>query len=105
MLRYCIPMIPASISFWIINASDLFYVQGMCDSIDGKSSTWWVGLLKAGYYLPQIITIVGQIFYEAWQLSAVTEESGVRRSSARCSGYMRRSCSAVWRASSGCASP
>ena len=26
MLRYCIPMIPASISFWIINASDLFYV-------------------------------------------------------------------------------
>ena len=75
MLRYCIPMIPASISFWIINASDLFYVQGMCDGIDGKSSTWWVGLLKAGYYLPQIITIVGQIFYEAWQLSAVTEES------------------------------
>ena len=103
MLRYCIPMIPASISFWIINASDLFYVQGMCDGIDGKSSTWWVGLLKAGYYLPQIITIVGQIFYEAWQLSAVTEES--ERSSARCSGYMRRSCSAVWRASSGCASP
>ena len=75
MLRYCLPMIPASISFWIINASDLFYVQGMCDGIDGKSSTWWVGLLKAGYYLPQIITIVGQIFYEAWQLSAVTEES------------------------------
>ena len=75
MLRYCLPMIPAAISFWIINASDLFYVQGMCDGIDGKSSTWWVGLLKAGYYLPQIITIVGQIFYEAWQLSAVTEES------------------------------
>ncbi len=47
----------------------------VCDGIDGKSSTWWVGLLKAGYYLPQIITIVGQIFYEAWQLSAVTEES------------------------------
>ena len=62
MLRYCIPMIPASISFWIINASDLFYVQGMCDGIDGKSSTWWVGLLKAGYYLPQIITIVGVIW-------------------------------------------
>lgn len=76
MLRYCIPMIPASISFWIINASDLFYVQALCDGVDGQSSTWWVGLLKAGYYLPQIITIVGQIFYEAWQLSAVTEESG-----------------------------
>lgn len=75
MLRYCIPMIPASISFWVINASDLFFVQGMCDGVGGHSSSWWVGLLKSGYYLPQIITIVGQIFYEAWQLSAVTEES------------------------------
>lgn len=75
MLRYCVPMIPASISFWVINASDMFYVQGMCGGVDGHSSTWWVGLLKSGYYLPQIITIVGQIFYEAWQLSAVTEES------------------------------
>ena len=75
MLRYCIPMIPASISFWVINASDLFFVQGLCDGVGGRSSTWWVGLLKSGYYLPQIITIVGQIFYEAWQLSAVTEES------------------------------
>ena len=36
MLRYCLPMIPASISFWII---------------------------------------LGSIFYEAWQLSAVTEET------------------------------
>ena len=26
MLRYCLPMIPASISFWIINASDMFFV-------------------------------------------------------------------------------
>ena len=99
------PHDPASISFWIINASDLFYVQGMCDGIDGKSSTWWVGLLKAGYYLPQIITIVGQIFYEAWQLSAVTEESERSAFFSKVFRYMRRSCSAVWRASSGCASP
>ncbi len=32
MLRYCLPMIPASISFWIINASDMFFVQGMCEA-------------------------------------------------------------------------
>ena len=105
MLRYCIPMIPLPSAFGSSTLRTCSMVQGMCDGIDGKSSTWWVGLLKAGYYLPQIITIVGQIFYEAWQLSAVTENPSVRRSSARCSGYMRRSCSAVWRASSGCASP
>ena len=40
----------------------------------GRSSEAWVGLLSTGYFLPQIITFVGQFFYEAWQLSAVTEE-------------------------------
>ena len=75
MLRYCLPMIPASISFWIINASDMFFVQGMCEDYAGRSGNHWVGLLSAGYFLPQVITILGTIFYEAWQLSAVTEES------------------------------
>lgn len=74
MLRYCVPMIPAAISFWIINASDQFYVQVMCDGVGGRSSEAWVGLLGVGYFLPQLITFVGQFFYEAWQLSAVTEE-------------------------------
>ena len=74
MLRYCVPMIPASISFWVINASDQFYVQAMCAGYGGRSSEAWVGLLSTGYFLPQIITFVGQFFYEAWQLSAVTEE-------------------------------
>lgn len=74
MLRYCIPMIPASISFWIINASDMFFVEAMCDGYGGRTGNHWVGLLSAGYFLPQIITILGTIFYEAWQLSAVTEE-------------------------------
>ena len=75
MLRYCVPMIPASISFWVINASDMFFVQYMCDGMDGRSGNAWAGLLSTGYYLPQILTIVGQIFYEAWQLSAVSEET------------------------------
>mgnify|MGYP000572700916 CR=1 FL=1 len=75
MLRYCLPMIPASISFWIINASDMFFVQGMCEGYAGRSGNHWVGLLSAGDFLPQIITILGSIFYEAWQLSAVTEET------------------------------
>ena len=74
MLRYCLPMIPASISFWIINASDMFFVQALCEGYGGRTGNHWVGLLSAGYFLPQVITILGSIFYEAWQLSAVTEE-------------------------------
>lgn len=75
MLRYCVPMIPAQISFWIINTSDLFYVNLMCDGYGGLSGASWAGLLSTGYFLPTLVNTVGQIFNEAWQLSAVTEES------------------------------
>lgn len=75
MLRYSLPMIPAQTSFWIINASDLFYVNAMCDGYHELSGASWAGLLSTGYFLPTLVNTVGQIFNEAWQLSAVTEES------------------------------
>ena len=67
-------MIPAQISFWIINASDLFFVREMCEGLDGRTGNAWSGLLSTGYFLPTILTTLGLIFYDAWQLSAVTEE-------------------------------
>ena len=76
MLRFSLPMIPAQISFWIINASDLFFVREMCDGQGGHSGDAWSGLLSTGYFLPTILTTLGLIFYDAWQLSAVTEEEG-----------------------------
>jgi O-antigen/teichoic acid export membrane protein len=75
MLRFSLPMIPAQISFWIINASDLFFVKYMCNPYGGLTGDDWSGLLSTGYYLPTILNTVGLIFYDAWQLSAVTEES------------------------------
>ena len=74
MLRFSLPMIPAQISFWIINASDLFFVREMCNGLDGRDGNAWSGLLSTGYFLPTILTTLGLIFYDAWQLSAVTEE-------------------------------
>lgn len=76
MLRFSLPMIPAQISFWVINASDLFFVREMCDGQGGHSGDAWSGLLSTGYFLPTILTTLGLIFYDAWQLSAVTEEDG-----------------------------
>ena len=74
MLRYALPMIPAQISFWIINASDLFFVKGMCNGYQGLTGDDWAGLLSSGYWMPTILNTLGIIFYEAWQISAVTEE-------------------------------
>lgn len=76
MLNFSLPMIPAQISFWIINASDLFFVREMCNGLDGRSGETWSGLVSTGYFLPTILTTLGLIFYDAWQLSAVTEEEG-----------------------------
>ena len=79
MLHFSLPMIPAQISFWIINASDLFFVRRMCDGLGGHDGNAWSGLLSTGYFLPTILTTLGLIFYDAWQLSAVTEEEGRAR--------------------------
>ena len=54
MLRFSLPMIPAQISFWVINASDLFFVREMCGGLDGHSGDAWSGLLSTGYFLPTI---------------------------------------------------
>lgn len=74
MLQFSLPMIPAQISFWIINASDLFFVKYMCNPYGGLTGDEWSGLLSTGYWMPTILNTLGLIFYEAWQLSAVTEE-------------------------------
>ena len=79
MLAFALPMIPAQISFWIINASDLFFVREMCGGLDGHTGEAWSGLLSTGYFLPTILTTLGTIFYEAWQISAVTEQKGIGR--------------------------
>ena len=54
----------------------MFFVREMCDGLDGHSGDAWSGLLSTGYFLPTILTTLGLIFYDAWQLSAVTEEEG-----------------------------
>ena len=41
MLRFSLPMIPAQISFWVINASDLFFVREMCGGMGGHSGEAW----------------------------------------------------------------
>ena len=66
MLRFSLPMIPAQISFWIINASDLFFVREMCNGLHGRDGNAWSGLLSTGYFLPTILTTLGLIFYDAW---------------------------------------
>lgn len=66
MLKYCIPLIPTVILWWIINVSD----QYMVTYFNGVSVS---GIYTAAYKIPNFIIIFSSIFIDAWQLSAVDE--------------------------------
>ena len=68
MLRFCIPMIPTSIMWWIINVSDSFMISGMI----GFDSS---GIYKAASRFPSMISIFSGIFSQAWNMSAITENN------------------------------
>ena len=66
MLKYCIPLIPTIILWWIINVSDQYIVT----YFNGVAAS---GLYTAAYKIPNLIAIFATIFINAWQLSAVDE--------------------------------
>lgn len=72
MLKYSIPMIPNSLSWWISDSSDKYLVT----FFKGVSVT---GLYSVAYKIPTILTILTSIFMSAWQISSVenfgTEEN------------------------------
>lgn len=66
MLRYSVPMIPNSISWWISNSSDKYLL------------TMFVGVGVTGVYsaaqrIPSLFATVSTIFMSAWQISAVED--------------------------------
>ncbi|SCG82477.1 hypothetical protein DW1_0869 [Proteiniborus sp. DW1] len=66
MLKYSIPLIPTTISIWIISMSDRYILSYILGS--GAN-----GLYAIAYKVPTIITIVAGIFMDAWQISAIDE--------------------------------
>lgn len=67
MLRYSIPMIPNTISWWVTNVSDRYMVAWLINEAAN-------GLYAAAYKIPSIVTLVSSIFMDAWQISAVSED-------------------------------
>lgn len=71
MLRYCAPLIPTTIFWWITNVSDRYIVTHLLGS-DAN------GLYAVAYKIPTLIILVSGIFSDAWQMSAVTESGSDR---------------------------
>ena len=74
MLKYSIPLIPTTMFWWIVSVSDRYMVTYFC----GDAAA---GQLAISHKIPSLLTIVSAIFYQAWQISAVSE-SGQGKSTA-----------------------
>ena len=68
MMSFCLPMIPTSVMWWIINSSGSFFVSGF---IGFEAS----GIYKAAFKFPSMISIFSGIFSQAWNMSAITENN------------------------------
>ena len=88
MLRYSIPLIPATIFWWITSVSDRYMVNAIIGSAEH-------GIYAVSYKIPTILTLVSTIFMQAWQFSAVTESHGDRKEHIRFFTNVWRSFQAV----------
>ena len=66
MLRFSLPCIPSTMLWLITSVSDRYIVNYYC----GIEET---GLYAAAYKIPTLLTLVGMVFIEAWQFSAVKD--------------------------------
>ncbi len=72
MLGFSIPMIPATIFWWVTSVSDRYMV------------TWFLGEAENGIYavsnkLPTVLTLVSTVFMQAWQFSAISESENDKK--------------------------
>lgn len=81
MLRFSIPMIPTAVLWIVTGFSDRLFIRYM----DGIAVSTDVGETAAGVYeasskVPNLISMVSTIFFQAWNMSAITENNSKDRS-------------------------
>lgn len=73
MFRYCVPLIPNSLMWWIISASDRYVILFFM----GVGAN---GLYNVAQKVPTLVNTVYAIFMQAWQISAIEERDSEDRS-------------------------
>jgi O-antigen/teichoic acid export membrane protein len=64
MLKYSLPLVPATIAWWINISADKYMISGMI----GVSAN---GLYSVAHQIPAILTTLTGLFTQAWQISAM----------------------------------
>lgn len=73
MLSYSLPLIPNSFMWWLVNASNRYFIGFFA----GVSVN---GLFAVASKIPTLLTIFTSIFSQAWQLSAIDEYNSETKS-------------------------
>lgn len=73
-IRFCVPLIPSASMWWIMNASDRYVIALYC----GISAT---GIYAVANKLPSILSILENVFYQAWQSTALETFNDNKRDS------------------------
>ncbi len=68
MLKYSMPLVPASIFWWIVSGSSQMFIAGMLENGEAQTAIYANSLR-----LPSILTIISTVFTESWQISAFTD--------------------------------
>ena len=69
LLRFCLPLVPSTVFWWITSVSDRYMVAFMRSEAEN-------GLYAVAYKIPTLLTYVVTIFNDAWKLSAVSDAEG-----------------------------
>ena len=67
MLKFCLPLVPTTLFWWITGVSDRYMVAWIC-------SAELNGLYTAAYKIPNLLIYAISIFDSAWKLSVSSEE-------------------------------
>lgn len=66
MIKYSSPMVANAVAWWVNSASDRYIVTWICGIAEN-------GIYSVSYKIPSIISILQNIFSQAWSLSAVKD--------------------------------
>lgn len=72
LIRYSIPLIPATIFWWVTSVSNRYLVNAFI----GADAN---GIYAVSYKLPTLLTLISTVFMQAWQFSAVTESENDKK--------------------------
>lgn len=73
MLAYALPIIPNSIMWWLISASNRYFILGFLTASAN-------GIYAVANKVPAILSLVTSIFTQSWQLSAIEEYESENKS-------------------------